>query len=232
MGTDAAPFKKSPALIMLLVPANAFCCVNCNQELQAAIKSSWQENSLAIALPFIALSLIIMILSWLALRKNNVMLYEPAEMPLLCASLVLGMGLGGFVDGIVFHQILQWHEMLSNRIPADNLLGKSVNMFWDGIFHLFTLLTVLIGIFLIWKVLKTPQNKSSRYVFGAGLLAGWGIFNVIEGVISHEVFGLHNVREAANEKEFWNLAFHILGISLIAAGVFLYYKGRKREKII
>jgi uncharacterized membrane protein len=26
----------------------------------------------------------------------------------------LGIGLGGFVDGIVLHQILQWHHMLTS----------------------------------------------------------------------------------------------------------------------
>lgn len=105
-------------------------------------------------------------------------------------------------------------------------------MFWDGIFHLFTLLTTLTGMLLMWKVLKTAQNSDSGYFLGAGLLAGWGIFNLVEGVINHEAFGLHNVREAADRKEFWNLGFHFLGIGLIAAGAYLYYKGRimLREK--
>jgi Predicted membrane protein (DUF2243) len=30
--------------------------------------------------------------------------------------ILLGVGLGGFVDGIVLHQILQWHHMLTIRI--------------------------------------------------------------------------------------------------------------------
>ncbi len=29
--------------------------------------------------------------------------------------LLLGIGLGGFVDGIVLHQILQWHHMLTDE---------------------------------------------------------------------------------------------------------------------
>ena len=28
--------------------------------------------------------------------------------------IVIGVGLGGFVDGILLHQILQWHHMLSS----------------------------------------------------------------------------------------------------------------------
>jgi uncharacterized membrane protein len=27
---------------------------------------------------------------------------------------VLGVGLGGFVDGILLHQVLQWHHMLTS----------------------------------------------------------------------------------------------------------------------
>ncbi len=28
--------------------------------------------------------------------------------------IVLGVGLGGFVDGILLHQLLQWHHMLTS----------------------------------------------------------------------------------------------------------------------
>jgi uncharacterized membrane protein len=39
--------------------------------------------------------------------------------PLVAAGALLGIGLGGFVDGILFHQILQLHNMLSNWVPRD-----------------------------------------------------------------------------------------------------------------
>jgi uncharacterized membrane protein len=29
--------------------------------------------------------------------------------------ILLGIGLGGFVDGILLHQILQWHHMLTSE---------------------------------------------------------------------------------------------------------------------
>lgn len=51
------------------------------------------------------------------------------------AALLLGIGMGGFVDGIVLHQILQWHNMLSNRIPPTTMDGMRINMMWDGVFH-------------------------------------------------------------------------------------------------
>jgi uncharacterized membrane protein len=35
--------------------------------------------------------------------------------------------MGGFFDGIVLHQILQWHHMLSSAHPADSLAALQLN---------------------------------------------------------------------------------------------------------
>jgi uncharacterized membrane protein len=36
------------------------------------------------------------------------------------AGILFGLGLGGFFDGIVLHQILQWHHMVTNAgYPPD-----------------------------------------------------------------------------------------------------------------
>lgn len=37
---------------------------------------------------------------------------RPASIQL--PGIVLGVGLGGFVDGILLHQLLQWHHMLTS----------------------------------------------------------------------------------------------------------------------
>lgn len=42
---------------------------------------------------------------------------------LMTAGILLGVGLGGLLDGILLHQILQWHHMLTNVRPID-LLGN------------------------------------------------------------------------------------------------------------
>jgi predicted membrane protein DUF2243 len=37
------------------------------------------------------------------------------------AGILLGLGLGGFFDGIILHQVLQWHHMLTSAgYPADS----------------------------------------------------------------------------------------------------------------
>ena len=46
---------------------------------------------------------------------------EEREFP-ISAGILFGLGLGGFFDGIILHQVLQWHHMLtSDGYPADSL---------------------------------------------------------------------------------------------------------------
>jgi Predicted membrane protein (DUF2243) len=51
------------------------------------------------------------------------------------AGMLIGVGMGGFVDGIVLHQIAQWHYMLSNILPPHTVDHVRVNKTWDGLFH-------------------------------------------------------------------------------------------------
>ncbi|MBV8486876.1 MAG: DUF2243 domain-containing protein, partial [Planctomycetaceae bacterium] len=71
--------------------------------------------------------------------------------PLISAGTLLGVGLGGFVDGIVFHQILQVHNMLSGKYPATTLVNSEINMFWDGLFHAFCWIMTVLGVALLWR---------------------------------------------------------------------------------
>lgn len=137
--------------------------------------------------------------------------------PLLRAGTLLGIGMGGFVDGILFHQILQIHNMLSNRVLRDSLLNEQINMFWDGLFHAFTWTAVAIGIVLLWRAVTAPQPfLSGRALFGA-VLAGWGWFNLVEGIIDHEILQIHHVYQNGNHL-LWDLVFLASGLVLILAG--------------
>ena len=143
--------------------------------------------------------------------------------------MVLGIGIGGFIDGIVFHQMLQWHEMISNKIPPITLEAKSVNMFWDGIFHAFNLLVVVTGLLLMWKLLKQQNiDKSGNLLFG-GLLLGWGLFNIVEGIIDHQLLKLHNVRDVVSNIDLWNYGFLVISVVIIALGYFVVYMKPGKE---
>src|SRR3954467_8987771 len=102
---------------------------------------------------------------------------------IVSAGILLGTGLGGFVDGILLHQILQWHNMLSSIRPPTDLLSMKYNMVWDGLFHAATWLTTVFGLARLWLVGKRPDVPWSTGTFLGALLAGWGMFNGLEGLI-------------------------------------------------
>jgi uncharacterized membrane protein len=57
--------------------------------------------------------------------------------PLERAGFVLGIGLGGFADGIVLHQLLQWHHMIctTSTCEVHTLAEFKQQTFQDGLFH-------------------------------------------------------------------------------------------------
>lgn len=139
--------------------------------------------------------------------------------PLIAAGTTLGIGLGGFFDGIVFHQLLQIHNMLSNWIPRTTLVNEEINMFWDGLFHAFCFVATLGGILLLWKVVKREDVPLSGAVFSGSLLLGWGLFNFVEGFIDHELLQVHHVyQNDPHQFVLWDLVFLASGLLLMGGG--------------
>ena len=148
--------------------------------------------------------------------------------PLVAAGILLGAGLGGFVDGIVLHQILQWHNMLSGQLPPDTLVRAKVNMYWDGLFHAAVWVLTAVGLAMLWSATgRSDVPHSGRTLLG-GLLLGWGLFNVVEGIIDHEVLGLHHVYEYTPNHLPADLGFLALGLGLLLSGWALVRAGRPR----
>lgn len=69
----------------------------------------------------------------------------------MSAGIVLGLALGGFFDGILFHQILQWHHMLTSSANAAVANDVALNALADGIFHATTWILALVGLMLLWR---------------------------------------------------------------------------------
>ena len=207
-------------MILIQTHYAAFACVTCNRQIQEGIwNSAFFPNLLTMLSAFIVLAIIVAALTVITTKRHqskvaaNQSTLIPSPVPLTTASMVLGIGLGGFLDGIILHQILQWHEMLSNRVPVTDLVGKSVNMFWDGIFHFFCLIVVLIGVILLWRLMRRQDVNRSGKLLGGGMLLGWGLFNIVEGVIDHHLLKLHNVMELSSDHNTGNFLF--LGISVV-----------------
>jgi uncharacterized membrane protein len=85
-------------------------------------------------------------------------------------------GLGGFVDGVLFHQILQWHNMLSSRVAPVTLVAMKYNMLWDGLFHAFTWLMTVIGLAMLWRCHERSRMTGGNRTL-AGALASDGAFS-------------------------------------------------------
>ncbi len=144
--------------------------------------------------------------------------------------IVLGVGMGGFADGILLHQILQWHHMLTSTdddrlgvpyYPANTAHGLEVNTLWDGLFHTFTWIAVLLGLWLLYS--RVTSNRArvwrTRALWG-WMLFGWGLFNVVEGLIDHQILGIHHVR-TGDGQIWWDVGFLLLGAGLMIGAFFM-----------
>ena len=80
---------------------------------------------------------------------------------LIAAGMLMGIGLGGFIDGILFHQILQFHNMLSNWVPRTTLVNEEINMFWDGLFQAFCWMSIALGLSLLWRCIARDRSRIS-----------------------------------------------------------------------
>ncbi len=137
--------------------------------------------------------------------------------PILAAGILLGTGLGGFVDGIVLHQILQWHNMLSSVRPPVDLVAMKYNMVWDGLFHALTWIMTAAGLARLWRAGRRPDVPWSTRTLVGALFLGWGLFNAIEGVIDHQLLGIHHVHPGEAELA-WDLGFIASGVLMVAGG--------------
>lgn len=215
-------------LLLLITGTSVFACPFCNKQIRDGIyDSTFYPNLITMLSAFIVLGVVVAILTAITAKRHrtrlaaNPNLKVLSPVPLTTASIVTGIGLGGFFDGIVFHQILQVHEMLSNKIAVNNYLGKSINMFWDGIFHAFCFVVVIIGVILLWKLLTRTDADRSGKLFSGGLVLGWGLFNIVEGVIDHQILKLHNVIELSANHDIANYTFLASGVVMLIIGYIL-----------
>jgi uncharacterized membrane protein len=141
------------------------------------------------------------------------------------AGVLLGLGLGGFFDGIVLHQLLQWHHMVSNVefFSPETVPGLRANTLGDGLFHAVTYIFTVLGVALLWRALRAGERGTARQLIGLALL-GWGLFNVVEGAVDHLLLGIHHVNETVPPEQWlwWDLAFLFWGVAMITAGWWLW----------
>ena len=150
---------------------------------------------------------------------------SPLRRPSVAPGVLLGVGLGGFVDGIVLHQIYHVHNMLSAWLPPVTMDAMRVNMVWDGYFHALCWAVAMAGVWGLWAAGRNGRTPSARGLFGQ-LVLGWGVFNLVEGVIDHHVLQTHHVVDLPRHVPLFDWVFlGVGGVLMLVVGWVMARRG-------
>jgi uncharacterized membrane protein len=70
---------------------------------------------------------------------------------------------------------------------------------------------------MLFNVARRSETRFSDRVFYGSMLAGWGMFNVAEGIIDHHILEVHHVVERLGQSV-WDWLFLAFSVALIVVG--------------
>lgn len=143
---------------------------------------------------------------------------------------MIGIGLAGLIDIIIFHAILQWHHTSSHAIVPKTMETLQINVLHDGLFLSFSLVITIVGIGIL-LFSHDAQGKYHTVINKKSLVGlmfiGFGGFNTIEGIINHHILQMHHVIEIPDPILF-DLAFLALGgLAFLVTGTLLLRSQKK-----
>ena len=96
----------------------------------------------------------------------------------------------------MLHQILQWHHLLS-AVDSQPWLDLRMQRVIDGLFHGLMHVVLAAGLVLLMKARHDfALSKADSYLF-AGMLIGFGLWNVPDGLVFHWALQLHHIKTDA-----------------------------------
>ncbi len=113
--------------------------------------------------------------------------------------------------------------------PPTTLAGLEANTLADGLFHAATWVLVALAVVGFVRLWRSGAAAPGWPVVLGSVLAGWGVFNLVEGTIDHLILGVHHVRDDLGGPLGWDLAFLALGLAQLAGGALLVRSGRARR---
>ena len=134
---------------------------------------------------------------------------------------LLGFALGGFFDGILLHQILQWHHLLS-ALEGDAFRDIRVQILADGLFHASMYVIAAIGLWLLWRARREFGVAGADRLLFANALIGFGVWHIVDAVFSHWLTGIHRIRMDSDNPLAWDLLWLVIfGLAPLIIGLWL-----------
>ena len=129
------------------------------------------------------------------------------------AGVLIGIGVAGFLDETVFHQLLHWHHFYDRSTTSAGLVS-------DGFFHAGSWLSIVAGLFLFADLQRRGVTVPKR--LSAGAFLGWGGFQVYDGLVQHKLLRLHQIRYSVDVLPY-DVAWNVLGgLGVVVGAVLLF----------
>lgn len=152
---------------------------------------------------------------------NRIAFLPPQKQRFNLAGYLLGFALGGFFDGILLQQILQWHHFLSGitHAPFDTLRAQVIA---DGVFQLVMFVIAAIGMRKLLQARFVLIDRAFDRVLAGDVLIGFGAWHMADAMLAQWLLGIHHVRMDVMDPSWWDLLWFLLfGVLFVAAGIAL-----------
>lgn len=134
------------------------------------------------------------------------------------AAYLLGFALGGFFDGILLHQVLQWHHLLVN-VQGALFQDLRVQILADGLFHALMYVIGVIGLWKLWQARAELSRPGAGPLLLGNVFIGFGAWHILDGILSHWILQIHRIRVDAENVLFWDLSwFFVFGVAFVIVG--------------
>ena len=144
---------------------------------------------------------------------------ETNDRSVLLAGGVIGFGLGGLLDVLLFHLVLRAHHLISGIVPPTTPEGLQLNLVADGLFSLAMVGIAIVGFVPLWRALPLSDRSRALGLLTGAFVTGVGAFNFYDGTIDHYVLGLHHVTQWPPNPDIFDVLWIIGSMVLLAAGV-------------
>lgn len=153
-------------------------------------------------------------------RSSTTAVMEASGRSLL-AGILVGIGVAGFIDETIFHQLLHWHHFYDKSTPTVGLVS-------DGLFHAFSWACIVGGLFLFADIRRRGTYRHLRFL--AGFCFGLGGFQLYDGTIQHKLMRLHQIRYHVSVVPY-DLVWNVLAAIVLVVGIVLYRRSTQQRPV-